>query len=1165
MAEGNRIGPYRIFEAIGQGGMGVVYRARHVASHRAVALKTVRSADYLSLNGLRREILALTTIRHPGIVRMVDHGTHEGLPWYAMDLLEGETLRRFGERIWSPFRSQPTQRLYHTHTPTEETPDAVEASSAVALDAANVERPPAAGGELGMVLSIMRRVCATLAFLHGEGFINGDLKPENTLLVDGAPVLIDFGLAAHHPGGSGREWLEAQQAMWGTLDYMPPERIRGELVDARSDLYSVGCILYELIVGEPPFTGSPPSRMRQHQFQPPVPPSERVEGVPPDLDRTILKLLSKEMSDRFGYADEVATVLGDIAQENRRLTNYPPGRAYLYRPRFVGRSSELAQLVALRERAATGMGAFVLIGGESGVGKTRLAMELTRILPSSRMRVVTSAAAPLGNSGAGRVPPLHAVRSLLRAVADYCQEAGADATDRILGPRRSVLALYEPLLAHVPAHDALEPVAPLPVEPARQRLFRYLTETLTAFSQEKPLLWVLDDVGWADELSLAYLASMSRSDVENSWLFIVGTYRSEEVSDPLSALLELPHVSTLELERLDAAEVRTMIRDMLALPNPLERFITFVERQTEGNPFFVAEYLRAAVTDRILYRDQDAWCMPDQPPESGRTIESLPLPRALRDLVDRRLHMLSPAALQTGLAAAVLGRELSIDVLREVSKTTEETFAAALGELIRCQVLESLGGGEVRFAHDKLREVAYGQIPSDQLCELHSLAADALESRWSDNPDWWATLAHHHTHAQQVEQGARYLKLAADHARDTHANAEAIALYRAAIEQAQRVLLRLSADAAQWQRTMAELHEALGDVLSLAARRDEARTAYAEALTANPHCTPAQVARLHRKTGKTWEAQHQHDDALECYAQAERALPDTVVTDEDRDEWVQVRLDRLWVYYWLDRVPDMDALIEAIEPVVAQQASPLQKARFFDARVKRNLRQDKYVMREDTLRFARLELQASETSGDFAQILQSHFGLGFVLVFGGQPRLGAIELRKALDLATSVGDLAQQARCLGYLAVATRLQGLLSETEELAARSLEVSQAAGMNDYIALSHANQAWVAVRHGHFRRALKLARRAIDTWQGQLALVFALQWTARLPAIEACLQLGDVQSAIAYTAPLLAPSQQPLPGPASDALSRAIRAFETGDDLVAASALQHAVQLLKQTEHS
>ncbi|HKO94776.1 MAG TPA: serine/threonine-protein kinase, partial [Polyangiaceae bacterium] len=231
------IGPYRIFETLGRGGMGVVYRARHSRSEQAVALKTVHSAAPWTLDSLRREISALSTIRHPGVVRIVDHGTHQGLPWYAMDLLEGERLRRFGQRIWSPYRQSVVARLEEgalsstqsllSKAATATHPAALESQPATSQLRMADDRPPVAGGELAAVLAIMSRLCATLAFLHGEGFINCDLKPENVLLLSGEPIVIDFGLAAHHPGSSGREALEAHRAMAGTLHYMSPEQIRG--------------------------------------------------------------------------------------------------------------------------------------------------------------------------------------------------------------------------------------------------------------------------------------------------------------------------------------------------------------------------------------------------------------------------------------------------------------------------------------------------------------------------------------------------------------------------------------------------------------------------------------------------------------------------------------------------------------------------------------------------------------------------------------------------------------------------------------------------------------------------------------------------------------------------------------------------------------------------
>src|SRR5690606_20244686 len=161
------------------------------------------------------------------VVRIIDHGVQQGLPWYAMDLLEGETLRHFGQRIWSPYRrfSMPPAG------PGRQGTQVVSATDLVQLDSTGAhyeppedrrsglarlsEVPPAAAGELSNVLHLMRRVSATLAFLHGEGFINCDLKPENVLLVDNQPIIIDFGLTSHHPGRYGRELLEAQRGKIG--------------------------------------------------------------------------------------------------------------------------------------------------------------------------------------------------------------------------------------------------------------------------------------------------------------------------------------------------------------------------------------------------------------------------------------------------------------------------------------------------------------------------------------------------------------------------------------------------------------------------------------------------------------------------------------------------------------------------------------------------------------------------------------------------------------------------------------------------------------------------------------------------------------------------------------------------------------------------------------
>src|SRR5262249_44808926 len=156
-------------------------------------------------------------------------------------------------------------------------------------------------------------------------------------------------------------------------------QIRGELVDARADLYALGCMLYELICGRPPFVAPELGAvLRQHLAGRVVPASELVEGVPPRLDALLLRLLAKPPAERLGYADDVAAVLAELGAEPAPPIE-PRPRAYLYRPRFVGREKLLETFGLWLAEARAGSGRIALLGGESGVGKTRLALETARL------------------------------------------------------------------------------------------------------------------------------------------------------------------------------------------------------------------------------------------------------------------------------------------------------------------------------------------------------------------------------------------------------------------------------------------------------------------------------------------------------------------------------------------------------------------------------------------------------------------------------------------------------------------------------------------------------------------------------------------------------------------------------------------------------------------
>jgi len=955
--------------------------------------------------------------------------------------------------------------------------------------------------------------------------------------------------------------------MAGTLPYMSPEQIRGEFVDARSDLYALGCVLYELVVGKPPFTGSPRALISQHLSTEPAPPSALVDGLPPELEHLILKLLEKRLADRFGYADEVAGLLADLSGDVHRLPDYPPARSYLYRPHFAGRAELLAEVIQIRERAAAGSGALVLLGGESGVGKTRFAMEVTCLSPGGTMQIVTGESSLLSPESGRSVgaAPLHALRPLLRAVADRCQEGGPDTTERLLGGRRAVLSLYEPLLAEVPSRDGVTQPMALSLEASRQRLFTYLAETLAAFAREQPLLLVLDDIGWADELSLAFLRSLSAEYLSSVPVLIVATYRAEDAPEAVTALAALPHVVTISLPRLDAGAVRSMISDMLALREPPSAFVDYVAREAEGNPFFVAEYLRTAVNERVLYRDQlSSWQVHGQDGPSELGYRSLPLPSSLRELIEYRLRNLAPAGQRLGLAAAVLGREAELDVLLEVSDLPDSSSVEGVDELLRRQVLEQPEPGRLRFAHDKLREVIYGHAWPDRRRELHARAAHALEARLGarSNGREWATLGHHFAAAQLFEPAARYLKLAADHARATYANGEAIRLYGEAKNQITEMLLRLAGDSAAWARTLIELDEALGDVLVLSGRREEARVAYDEALARAAAREPELRARLLRKLGKAWETQHEHEQALSNYAHAVRTLghDPAELSPACREEWIQAHIEQLWVYYWLGRVPEMDALIGMLRPIIDRYGTPSQRVRFFQSQLQLNLRRDRYVVTEETLGFARAAVMAAD-GADPADLAMSQFNYGFALLFHNSLEAADAELNKALRLARRAGDTAQQARCLSYLTLTARRRKRLPEVEGYVRQTLQVAAASGMRDYLAAAYANQGWLALSEGNLELAAERSRAALEIWK-TLALVFPLQWIALIPLLEVSVKHGNLEEALSCAEGLIDRSQQHLPGAAVDALSRAVKAFGRGDSEAVRPALELALAHLSRT---
>ena len=282
-AELPRIRGYEVQAVLGRGGMGVVYRARHLRLDRPVALKMLLAGSYAGQEErerFQREAEAVAGLRHANIVQLYDAGDLDGRPYFTMEFVEGGSL---------------AQKIAGMPQPA---------------------RPSAA---------LVAQVAEAVQFAHQSGIVHRDLTPANILLAtDGTPKVTDFGLARRLEGGSG---LTLSGVPMGTPSYMAPEQARGEkgAVGPATDVYALGAILYEMLTGRPPFRAETSTgTLQQVLHDDPVPPSRLNPGVPRDLATICLKCLSKEPHRRYASA---AALAEDLRRFLRGVPIAAPGPA----------------------------------------------------------------------------------------------------------------------------------------------------------------------------------------------------------------------------------------------------------------------------------------------------------------------------------------------------------------------------------------------------------------------------------------------------------------------------------------------------------------------------------------------------------------------------------------------------------------------------------------------------------------------------------------------------------------------------------------------------------------------------------------------------------------------------------------------------------------------
>ena len=699
---------YILEKQLGRGGMGIVYQAYDHLTQQNIALKRLNlPSNYgtkISIDSdpnlqnllltLANEFQILASLRHPHIVSVLDFGFDTNQqPYFTMELLDQSQLLL------------------------------------------------SASFEFGIpdIVQKILEILLALSYLHRRSVVHRDLKPDNVLIHDNTAKLLDFGLAT---APIFNRYSDSSSA--GTLTHMAPEVLQGQEADFRSDLYAVGVIAYEMLTKRHPFNPNEvalPTFVRRVITQAPD-----VSFIQPEIASVILKLMAKDPAVRYSSAKQAIYDLCNAGKLPIPTETAEIRESFLQGAEFIGREEELKQL-SLAVDQITEKGSAWLIGGESGIGKSRLLRELRTYALVKGVHVLI-----------GQVEQIQDVhyRSWQGIIHWLC------IATELTNSELSIISSVLPSISRYLDTSKSVPVEKLDVEGERQRFYSTIQALITRI--DAPVLIIIEDIQWADSHTLDMLNWLTRFVTEQP-LMIVGSYRDDETPHLPSQLIAM---DVLKLSRLQNTDISSLAKSMLGEIGTIPSVIDLIQRETEGNAFFMVEVVRA-LAEEFGRLDHIS---PDLLPKSI-------VADGMVAVLERRLNQVSDKSQNLLTLAAVAGRYIDEKVIRSLNNDAD--IQAWIMECSESAVIE-FSGDRWHFSHDKLREALLRRTSDVEIADLHTKVALAIEAIYTDLTQFANQLAHHWEMAGHKENQLKYTLIAAQHAKLNYANTEAIKLYQKALE-----------------------------------------------------------------------------------------------------------------------------------------------------------------------------------------------------------------------------------------------------------------------------------------------------------------------------------------------------------------------------------------------
>ena len=810
---GKTIAHYHILEKLGEGGMGVVYKAEDVKLKRIVALKflpSVLTRDPEARERFAHEAQAASSLDHPNVCTIHEIDTTEDAQMFiVMACCEGESLRK------------------------------------------RLQRGPLT---LGEAVDIAVQVAQGLSKAHAKGIVHRDIKPGNIIVTnDGIVKILDFGLAKL----PGRTMLTKTGSTVGTVAYISPEQARGDPVDHRTDIWSLGVVLYEMLTGERPFRSEYEQALVYSILnEEPQPVTSLRPEVPWALEQIVAGAMAKNLDERCRSVEEMLADLKTVGRELESVTSArmafaaqptfaaearSPGTVQQIpslgrreelsekeRSVFVAREPELEKLGRTLDATLSGQGRVAFVTGEAGSGKTALIAEFARrsqeanadlVFASGNCNAQTGIGDPYlpfreilslltgdmeARWAAGSITREHAIRLWnlapvsVQALVDTCPDLvdtfvpGAGLVSRMVtfsSGRAAWLPRLKKLVerkASVPSDSTLQ----------QSSLFEQYTRMLQVLASRNPLLLVLDDLQWADAGSISLLFHLGRR-IDGNRILVISAYRPAEVAQALggekhrlvSVVNELRRVFGDFEVPLGRAEDRDFVDAYLdSEPNRLgNAFRETLFRHTKGHPLFTIELLRGMQEQAMLVRDDEGrWA-------EGSELHWEALPARVDAVIEERVGRLSDKLREVLTLASVEGEEFTAEVVAAIQRSEVGELVRLLsGELdrrhhlVRPRGIKRVGKQRLslyQFRHMLFQRYLYNSLDEVERSHLHEQVGTALELLYGEQTEEIAVrLARHFQEAGIATKAIDYLLRAGRRATRVSANQEAITHFRKALE-----------------------------------------------------------------------------------------------------------------------------------------------------------------------------------------------------------------------------------------------------------------------------------------------------------------------------------------------------------------------------------------------